>query len=609
MLQSLIGCLAILGFGALPSSALAQERKASVTASLTLVDMDGKPVASPDSGKPIRLRVDLKDAVTGDAPRGLELSGWIRPVDRFSRSCEEDAQSFRVTRNVSANAVDLNGALFAVLNEDASFGIIEPKLDGQPANMLGAAALVRVPDSFEIDRAGMQALMTFSGDGVVEGVSLANGSRRVLAQGLDRPSMSLATPQGVVWTAEDGAGRVTPLATDRRSLDSITVGSGGLMLSAPQPDASLIGAVARDGSYVLFDGATGATLASGTVGPDVEAATFVGETLMITLQKGSPSATFTYLDDPDHPVMVGLGFVATSIAVSPDGLQAIAFGAGLRTVAVVDIASARVVQPFSLDNATVAEVDFTDRAAFIATREGRYVAVLDLKSSAIGKAPVIRPVPLSGKGGESQGKRRLLASMSPLPQMLVADRDNQTAWIIPEVAAVGSIPPAHSIRLRGGVPLQIRVIDRSLREVAPGRFETVTKLNHGGPHELVLTSGVGGLTACLPFEAKGAVPNTNRQLFDISLVGAGKSLQAARDETLVFEVRDERGHALTVDELRVLVPSLTTSWSTEVVARRGADGQLRAIIRFPQPGQYIIQPIGQPREWQPRSTLLVEVPS
>lgn len=587
-------------------TAFAQDRAASLSARLTLRDLDGRTVASARNGEAFRLQVDLTDVATGKAPNGLELSGWIRRVDRLNGSCEDEARAFRVTRSIAQGAVDLNGAVVAVLNEDASVGIIDPKLDGQPATMLGAAALGRMPDDFAIDRANMRAVFSFGRDGVVEDVSLADGSRHVVAEGLDRPGRLAITPRGDLWVEEGGA--VSRIREGRRA-ETVPVGSRRLVLLGQMQDTDLIGAVSADGGVALIDGATARVVFQGGTGAPVGAAAVIGDEGMLSLAPGADTAELRYFDDFDAAAKVPLGFAAERLAVSPDGRVALAFTPGQPGVAIVDIATARVVQTVELRNATVAEVGFTDRAAFLATSEGAYLAVLDLMSVGAGATPVMRPVPLGGEGGRSNGERRLLAAMSPSPQMLAVDRDRATGWIVPEIAAVGSIPPMGSILLPGGIPLQVHVVDRSFRETRAGRFETVARVADGGEHELVLTTGIAGMTTCIRFAVDGPVTAAATRLYRVSVKTAASGYRARTEQELEFVFSDEEGRALDVEAARFLVPSLVSPWSTEIVAHRDAGGRLKATVRFPHAGAYALQPLGMPQGWKLKSTPMIEVSS
>ncbi|MHA6644090.1 hypothetical protein [Mesorhizobium sp. A623] len=580
-----------------------------MTAKLTLTDMTGRVISHPKHDEPIRLQVDLADVVTGRPPTGLQLSGWIRRADRINRSCEEEAQAFRVTRSIALGAIDLNGVVIAVLNEDSSLGVIDPKLDGQPANMLGAAVLGRMPDDFEIDRAALRALLSFADEGIVEEVSLADGARKIIASGLKRPTSLIATPNGEIWVAEkDGIGL---LGVDGTVSSRLAIRGGNIELSAPKTGASLVGAVSESGSVLVLDGSTGRIIFEGNTSGAVAAATFLDDEGLLTLGPGENAAQLRYLDNFSEQLTIPLGFAANRLAVSPDRRIALAFTPGLPALSIIDVATARVVQTAELRDATIAEVAFTDRAAFIATREGAYLAVLDLKSVKAGLAATLRPVPLGGKGGGSKGERRLLVSMLPAPQALVVDRDNHTGWIVPELAAVGNMPPMESTNLRGGTPLQVHVVDRSFREISAGRFETVTRIGAGGRYELVLTTGVFGLTVCMQFEVDGPGGPSPMKLYRLAVDETGDTPTyrsgRAEDITVVLSGEDDRN--LDVDVVRLLVPSLTSSWSTEVVARRGADGRLRATVTFPHPGTYAIQPVGMPKGWRLKSTPTVEVAS
>ncbi|MGC4026886.1 MAG: hypothetical protein QM744_18145 [Mesorhizobium sp.] len=578
---------------------------AGLKAKLTLETPGGKAIDVPDHGEAFRLRVDLTDVATGRAPKGLELAGWIRRVDRLNRSCEDEARAYRVTRAIAEGAVDLNGIVLAALNEDASVGVIDPRLNGQPANMLAAAALDSMPDDFIIDRVNMRALFAFKDAGRIEAISLADGARSVLAEGLGEAVAIASVEDGSVWIASTN-GSIGKILEGSRD-EILQLGAGAVRLD--NVPGNRIAAVSENGAVALLDGIGGRILFQGNIGQSLVASALVGSEGLLSVSGDGKTAELRYFDDFGRAIPIPLGIAASKLAISPDARLALAFEPGSALVVVVDLAAAKVAQSFALNNGTVAETGFTERAAFIATNEGDYIAVLDLNSVKQGAAPVIRPVPLGGKGGASNGERRLLASLPPSPNMLVVDRDSATGWIVPERAAVGNVPPMDSIRLRGGVPLQVLVADRSFRESMPGRFETVAKVGEGGPHELVLTTGISGLTACIPFNVNGPAATAASRIFHVSVAAADGPYRALAPQQVEFTFSDEQGRRIDVESARFLLPSLASAWSQEIVAHRAPDGKLKATVRFPHAGLYAVQPLDVPKGWQLKSTPLIEVSS
>lgn len=578
------------------------ERQASLTARLTLS-------TPPVAGKAFRIAVDLTDAATGMPPRDIGLSGWIRPVRAGDPSCEDTARAFRVTRGLPYDAIDLNGILLAVLNDDASLGVVDPNLNLRSSNMVGAARFPTLPDASAQDAEGMRLLFAFAESGTIEVVSIPDGDRAPFASGLDRPA-ALATAGGGVWVGEDGSGRLLRLDPDGRVVARTPVGAGHVELRASEGGEPMVAAFAT-GDLVVLDALTGREIAretaSGAASEPVADLAFLGDFGWISLPREGTGAAIRYRDAPESPVRVEVGQLAGGrIAASPDGRVAIAFRPGEPQAAIIDVAAGGVAQAVALQGPGIAEVAFTDRSAFILASGGAFAAALDLASIAPGKPAAMHRVPLGGSGDPGPGGR-LLLSLDPAPQVLAVTREPATGWLLHEAAAFGEMPPSESVNLRGGVPLAVSVIDRTLRETAPGRYETVAAIPSGGPHELVLTTGIAGMTTCLPIAVEGPrrPPPEPYRLAVRPLEAA--PIRAGQETELVFAFSDKDGAPIEVETAAFLVPSLGANWSRSVTARRDGGGALRARVRFPTPGLYAVQPLGIPAPWHLAENIILEV--
>ena len=80
--------------------------------------------------------------------------------------------------------------------------------------------------------------------------------------------------------------------------------------------------------------------------------------------------------------------------------------------------------------------------------------------------------------------------------MLAVHADSYTGFVIDARNAVTGKPPMEAMRLRGGIPQIVRALDRSLRQIAPGRFVAAARLPREGEWEIVVSVGVGQLAFC-----------------------------------------------------------------------------------------------------------------
>lgn len=595
------------------SPAVGQQGGAGLSVQLVTSDMAGA-LDTPESAVPFRLSLRLSDPATGQTPSGLKLAGWIRPVTADNASCEDTARSLRVTRGTPRGLTDLNGELIAVLNDDGSFGVVDRRLDQNGANMIAAAAFDRRPESMVLDAAGMRALFVLTEEGRIEGADLLTGDRKTLVDGLDEPSDIRATAAGNIWIAESGTERVLHLRPDGQIAARIGLPAvGGSQPATPRRalflrdtgTAELVGAFTADGRLALLDD-WASTLRWSASGPSIADARFIGEDMVISLPDHQKSVEVRYIDDPDNPAQIPIGIDATRLAVSEDGRHAIAYTPGRPLFVILDLATLQLIEAGHMrEEMAVQEAAFIGKNLYLLSENGGYVAIFEV--SALGRkdrpAPRVVGLARGQPAGGGAGTRIVSFDTS---RALVVDRAGQIGLVLHDAMAIGNVPPEDYVRLRSGVPLSIGVIDRGIREVTPGRFETVARIEGGGEHELVLTTGVGGLTTCIRFDVDGDVSGQER-FFTLRAAPRDGTYSAREDETIDFEFRDAEGLEIPVAKARFLVSSLQSSWAMQVDAERNEDQRLAAQFRFPHPGLYSISPLGIPSAFELREPVLTQV--
>lgn len=615
MRTSALSVLAAAAAAVLPACpASGQEARAGLVARLTTLDLRGGVLHAPRSEVPFRLSLRISDAATGGAPSRLRLAAWIRPVAERNASCEDTARSLRATRGTPRGLTDLNGELIAVLNDDGSFGVVDRRLDQGGANMIAAAAFERRPDAMALDAAGMRALFVFGREGRIEEVGLLTGDRRTVMEGLHAPSGLRAAGDGHLWIAEDGEDRLLRVGPDGRIEARLRLPSGAASNGARAGSAlflrdtgspGLVGVFSSDGRLALLDDWTGA-LRWNVSGPPVADAAFIGEEAVATLPQGGKAIELRYTDDPGHVIRIPVGIDARRLAVSETGRHAVAYTPGSPLFAIADLAAAQLMEAGHMRNeVAVQEAAFIGRNLYLLSENGGYVGIFE--TAALGRKDRSAPRLVGLASGQSRsgdaGTR--IVPFGP-SRALVVDRAGRIGLVLHDAMAIGNVPPEDYVRLRSGVPLSVAIVDRGLREVAPGRFETVARVSGGGPHELVLTTGVSRLTTCIRFEVEGDLP-AESHVYTLSAVARDGVYNAGQDETVDFEFRDADGVEIPVARASFLVSSLQSSWALEIEAERNGDNRLRAQLRFPHAGTFSISPLGVPPSFELREPVLTQV--
>lgn len=586
----------------LASSSHAQS---SLTARLGLHDPLTDNAISADGGKAVRLRVTLTDPVTDRPPRGVDLLGWVRVADANNPGCSKAAQNFRTTRRVPGGSVDLNGILIISLNRDASLSVVDPRLNLYSSNIVAAHKLDEAPTALAVDQRHMRALLAQTQQGRILAAQLTGPERSTLVEGIPGVMSLAVSASGFIW-AGDEQGGFHGFSPNGNKRDHLILGQGPVNVRRqPDPDNDVIGAFSGSGQAVMVEGSTGHKLMRTDFSAPVADMAFIEDQGAIAVLVDTPQAEIRYADAPDIPLTINLGTAFERVAVGSDTRIALAFTPGDPVVAIIDLALGQVVQSLALNDASVSDVTFTDNAAFLLSHDGGFVGTIDLATVQLGKAAILRQADLGVRTQRPIEPGQLLLPLLPSPQVLAVEPQNQTGWLLNEVAASVEMPPMNSIRLRGGVPQSVHMVDRSFREESTGIFET-TWVFEPGDYELVLTTYGAQISTCVPFRVRGPVERRSLIPVQLELEPDSTAAVAGMPQEIAFQIRDQEGDQVSMARLSLLVPSMQTGWTARLMAHADDDGVLRTTVTFPHAGQFVLQPMALPAPLALKSALLIE---
>lgn len=214
----------------------------------------------------------------------------------------------------------------------------------------------------------------------------------------------------------------------------------------------------------------------------------------------------------------------------------------------------------------------------------------------------------AGNPPDPAGSEGLLVSLAPAPRAIAVHPDIRTMFVIEARDSMGEAPPMTGGRLRGGRPERIAVLDRSFRETAPGRFATRATIPAPGPWELVLTTGIGGLSTCFrldvaadPDADPAASPAPPARL----VLQPGPAPVTGAASTIRLALADAQGNPLPLSgDPSVSVTSLELGWQGRALVTGAGAEAISARISLPVPGLYVVRVDGL----GPVSPAILEVP-
>lgn len=547
-----------------------RELRPALTATVAFTGRDGQALARIEPGVPFEITVTVTNTLGSDPPAGLKLAGWLRPVSESNLDCTEAARSFLATARLPTGAIKLNGPVIGVASRDKGFVIADPALDLATANLLGATTFDSVPSSLVADIDNHRFLAAFPETDEVRAIDVPTARSTPIVQGLSQPVAAFPGAAGAVWVLDRGRSSVLLVAPDApprtilQGIQTLTPAAGGKTVAA-----------AGNATSTLLDAKSGKVLFHVDQGA-VDAVPLDDQTGSYALARLSGGRVFIhYLDAPDSVVEVPLPDPATRIAPSIDGRWILAFDpTSVHPAALIDIASGAAIQRIST-GVPIAEIAFTDRAAYLMLADQSRVGVLDLTTVSRDKPVQLRDVMLGQPQMPLQNGPGMLASLWPQPGMLAVHAQTYTGFLIHDYSVMGDAPPMSALRLRGGVPALIGTYDRSFSEISAGRFATSAMLPNPGRYELVTTTGVGALSFC------AMLPETAGTAQPIAQPGRLNARHGADPSQVYLSFQTEDGAPAQEGQLTVLVTGLRSPWRRMLDVQLDAQGQATQPVIIP----------------------------
>ena len=551
--------------------ALAQEA-ASAGGLMAQLDLPGGP---PVAGRAFAARLTLTDAASGEAPRGLVLRSWVRPVEPGAPACTDAVRAFRATGTLPRGVVDLDAPVLAAAFSEGAVTLADPALAQARATLRKAWAFSGPPAAMVADPARGLFHMAFAATGEVVAMDASDGSLALVAEELDAPAalVPAAAGEGLWIGARDGVRFV--------AADGTEVHHGPGKLAAAPAGAVLI---AGDAQLRLLDAATGAAI--------VDASTALPATALPVTGLPDPSdplrpGALAWAEGAELRVLwrsgarqtVALGAAPDRLVADENGRQLYAIDSAAGVIAVVDLARGQVAEVIGDAGFAIGEALMTDDRLYLLAADASAVAVLNTRAAPEG--PRWRRLALGPPVPPAEGWRQVLTATEAPGPVLAMNPVNGLVSEIDAPEALGNAPQMTGFALRGGKPVGLVTLDRRWREGETGIWHTRMALP-AGAHEIVLTAGVG-LTLCLPVTVAGDREETPRVALHLA------EPPSAGDGVLRFRL--EGGDALDPAATpRITVAALATGWRQRGLAQAEGGGLFALPVDLPGPGTYTVTP-------------------
>lgn len=239
------------------------------------------------------------------------------------------------------------------------------------------------------------------------------------------------------------------------------------------------------------------------------------------------------------------------------------------------------------------QVTFTDELAYVRHRGSETVLMIPLKT--VGEPG--RPVPVVDFPGGQHPPGRLprptpadgIVQAPGSPAVLVANSEDGVIYFYKE----GMAAPMGHFKNYGRQPRAVLVVDRSLREIRPGVYETIAHMGAPGEYELALFVAAPRLIHCFPVKIAEnptlAAQRTKRPL-DVQIQVEPSEPKVGQDVRVRLRLTDPQtgGPKAGLEDVRVLTFLAPGIWQQRQWAAEQEDGHYEITFQPREEGLYYI---------------------
>jgi YVTN family beta-propeller protein len=463
------------------------------------------------AGSDATFTVNLRQGADGPPLRGAAVGGWLGVRDQSAPPaagtprCTARAAAFSRGSPLNPPALDLNGYYLVSMNGDASLSVIDPLQGFGGSRLVAAPGLAGPGADWALTPDRRYLVVSEPGAGRV---AIIDGSTwRVLHEvPLPQPARLALAPDGkAAWIAyrtaanDDGvalldleSGAVTARVPTGRGPHDLAFAEGGHVLLVTDREDARVSVIATAARAVVGTVPLAGHPVSIAYGPRAHLAYVAGDAgSLAAIDPTTLKAVAIVRAEP------GLGIVR----FAPDGRFALATNRKTGQVIVIDSATNEIVQRVDVGGEPD-QIVFSDQLVYIRRRQGDALAALPLAQ--IGKAG--QPIaPANVTAGQfalgASGGSVLADAIAQAPghaAVVVANPADGTLYYYQE----GMIAPQSSFDSVGVKPAAVLAADRSLREVAAGRYQTVGRLPHAGFYDAVFYVDSPRLVQCFAVEVR-----------------------------------------------------------------------------------------------------------
>lgn len=554
----------------------------------------GRPAASPiRQGDMARVRFRVRDKISKAPLEGRYPSAWMMlRTEDDNATCRQRVQRLLNPDIFSRAAIDLNAYYVLVMNADATISVVDPLFGYGNTKLLALVPLLSPAEDWALTAGDQPILFTsLRGTGKVAVIDATNW--RVLKNveaGPGAGRMAIDPEGGAAWVTH--AAGVAAISTSGFEIaGDLPTGKGPHAL-AFATDAPLLFVTNReDGSVSVIDRDRLRVVRTIRTGGQPGAIAYSAKSRRAYATDARDGRIFVIDPARDQPSAV----IASEPGIDPirfarDGRFGFILNPLGKHVFVIDSSTNRIVQTLATEFEPD-QVTFSGTLAYIRQRGSESVLMISLDGiGAEGKQVPAADFPA--------GQHPLGQTSMPTPadSIVRAPAENAALVANPADKAIyyyreGMAAPMGFFSNYSHEPRAVLVVDRTLRQTAPGVYETTVHFDRAGRYALAFLLDSPQAVECWDVAVD---PNPNapaaRPRVEVEMLNTVETVATGASLMVRFRLREAETKALRRDASDVVVQAYRAPgvWQQRKIAASKGDGVYETVFTLPAAGVYYI---------------------
>ncbi|MDZ3992072.1 cytochrome D1 domain-containing protein [Pseudomonas sp. Teo4] len=567
-----------------------------------IVEFEARPLAGGElrEGDFANIRFKVSDQSSGQPLSGMAPGAWIDPAqsapteDRDS-SCKARVALFLKSSIGARPLLDLNSYFLLVLNKDASLTVIDPTVSvGGVTSTMARIELPGRPMDWAATSDDKQVFVSIPERGKVAVIDTETFTRVATLDAGEQPvRVALQPDQHRLWVgnnSDDPAkGGVTVIdVPGRTTLKTFATGSGHHEI-AFSGDSRYAFVTNRDGGTLsVIDIPEMRLLKTLEVGPHPLSVAYSPLSQAVYVVDGKEGSVRVF-DARSHHLRhtikaeQGLG----PMRFSSDGRYGIVLNTLENQALVIDASTDALIHRIPVA-AEPYQLTFTKGYAYVRGLASPKVSMINLSSLGEGREPIVQ-------GFEAGPAAPRQAGDLPLAQGLSVSRDDNSVFVVNPVDnttyfyAEGMNAPMSGYNNRGHQARAAIVVDRSLREVAPGVYGSTVKLPAAGKFDVAFLLNQPQIIHCFSTDVTSTPNAARRKGAHAEFIGTEQPLaQRGAYTARVRIVGDDGKPREGLSDLSLRYFLAPSSMPRSQALKEVGDGVYQAALELPEAGAWYL---------------------